>query len=53
MDRRAFLSIAVAGAASPFVQTAAQAAQPAPKARNVVLAHVRRPIVVERSHPAK
>jgi pimeloyl-ACP methyl ester carboxylesterase len=40
MDRRAFLEmLAAAGAARPLVQGAAQAAQPAPKARNVVLAH--------------
>ena len=40
MDRRAFLGVlAAAGAASPLIRESAQAAQPAPKARNVVLAH--------------
>jgi hypothetical protein len=40
MDRRAFLGmLAAAGAASPLNQGAAQAAESAPKARNVVLAH--------------
>ena len=40
MDRRTFLGmLAAAGAASPLLRRAAQAAEPAPKARNVVLAH--------------
>ena len=40
MDRRAFIGmLAAAGAAEPLVQRAAQAAEPAPKARNVVLVH--------------
>ncbi len=38
MDRRTFMSLVAAGAASPLLQGAA-AAQPAPKARNVVLVH--------------
>jgi pimeloyl-ACP methyl ester carboxylesterase len=38
MDRRTFMSMAAAGAASPLLQCAA-AAQPAPKARNIVLVH--------------
>jgi len=40
MDRRVFLGmLAAAGAAGPLVEGSAQAGQPAPKARNVVLAH--------------
>jgi pimeloyl-ACP methyl ester carboxylesterase len=39
MDRRTFVSVVVAGAASTFFQGDAAAAQPAPKARNVVLVH--------------
>jgi pimeloyl-ACP methyl ester carboxylesterase len=40
MDRRTFLGmLAAAGAASPLLQRAAQGAQPAPRARNVVLVH--------------
>ena len=38
MDRRTFVSMIAAGAASPQLQYAAEA-QPAPKARNVVLVH--------------
>jgi pimeloyl-ACP methyl ester carboxylesterase len=38
MDRRTFVSMVVAGAASPLLQRAA-AAQPAPNVRNVVLVH--------------
>jgi hypothetical protein len=38
MNRRAFVGMATAGAASPLLARAA-AAQPAPKARNVVLVH--------------
>jgi pimeloyl-ACP methyl ester carboxylesterase len=38
MDRRAFVSMVAAGAASPLLQGAA-AAQPVPKAQNVVLVH--------------
>ena len=39
MDRRSFVSMAAAGAASALFQSNAAAAQPAPKARNVVLVH--------------
>jgi pimeloyl-ACP methyl ester carboxylesterase len=40
MDRRAFLGmLAAAGAAGPLIQESARAAEPPPKARNVVLAH--------------
>jgi pimeloyl-ACP methyl ester carboxylesterase len=40
MDRRAFLGmLAATSAASPLIEASAQAAEPAPKARNVVLAH--------------
>jgi pimeloyl-ACP methyl ester carboxylesterase len=39
VNRRAFVSIVAAGAASTLVQGTAVAAQPAPKARNVVLVH--------------
>src|SRR5258707_1738304 len=39
MNRRAFVSIVAAGAASTLIQGNAAAAQPAPKARNVVLVH--------------
>jgi pimeloyl-ACP methyl ester carboxylesterase len=39
MDRRTFVSVVVAGAASTLFQGDAAAAQPAPKARNVVLVH--------------
>jgi pimeloyl-ACP methyl ester carboxylesterase len=38
MDRRRFVSMVAAGAASPLLHYAAEA-QPAPKARNVVLVH--------------
>jgi pimeloyl-ACP methyl ester carboxylesterase len=38
MDRRSFVGMAVAGAASPFLLRVAHA-QPAPKAQNVVLVH--------------
>ena len=39
MERRTFVSmLAVAGAAGPLLQRAAEA-QPAPKVRNVVLVH--------------
>jgi len=38
INRRAFVKMAAAGAASPVLQRAA-AAQPAPKARNIVLVH--------------
>jgi pimeloyl-ACP methyl ester carboxylesterase len=38
MDRRAFVSMVAAGAATPLLRTAADA-QPAPKAHNVVLVH--------------
>jgi pimeloyl-ACP methyl ester carboxylesterase len=39
MNRRAFVTMAAAGAASTLFQGNAAAAQPAPKARNVVLVH--------------
>jgi hypothetical protein len=39
MDRRAFVSMLAAGAASTLFQGDAAAAQPALKARNVVLVH--------------
>ena len=39
MNRRAFASMVAAGAASSLFQGNAAAAQPAPKARNVVLVH--------------
>jgi pimeloyl-ACP methyl ester carboxylesterase len=39
MNRRMFVSMAAAGAASTLIQGSAAAAQPAPKARNVVLVH--------------
>src|SRR5436189_3059416 len=39
MDRRTFVSMVAAGAASTLFQGHAAAAQPAPKARNVVLVH--------------
>jgi pimeloyl-ACP methyl ester carboxylesterase len=39
MDRRTFVCVVVAGAASTLFQGDAAAAQPAPKARNVVLVH--------------
>jgi pimeloyl-ACP methyl ester carboxylesterase len=39
MNRRAFVGMVAAGAASTLVQGTAVAAQPAPKARNVVLVH--------------
>jgi pimeloyl-ACP methyl ester carboxylesterase len=39
MDRRTFVSMVAAGAASTLFQGTAAAAQPAPKARNVVLVH--------------
>jgi pimeloyl-ACP methyl ester carboxylesterase len=38
MDRRTLVSMMAAGMASPFLRGAA-AAQPAPKARNIVLVH--------------
>ena len=38
MDRRTFMTMVAAGAASPLLQGAG-AAQPAPKARNIVLVH--------------
>ena len=37
MNRRTFVSMVAAGAASTLLQGTAVAAQPAPKARNVVL----------------
>ena len=39
MDRRTFVSMVAAGAASSLFQGNAAAAQPAPEARNVVLVH--------------
>jgi pimeloyl-ACP methyl ester carboxylesterase len=39
MNRRSFVTMAAAGAASTLVQGSAAAAAPAPKARNVVLVH--------------
>ena len=39
MDRRTFVGMVAAGAASTLVQGTAVAAQPAPTARNVVLVH--------------
>src|SRR5271165_3839102 len=39
MNRRTFVSMVAAGAASALFQGAAAAAQPAPKAQNVVLVH--------------
>jgi pimeloyl-ACP methyl ester carboxylesterase len=39
MDRRTFVSVVAAGAASAIFQGSTAAAQPAPKARNVVLVH--------------
>ena len=39
MNRRAFVSMVAAGAASTLFQGNAAAAQPAPEARNVVLVH--------------
>src|SRR5258708_10479742 len=39
MNRRAFVSMVAAGAASTLIQGTAAVAQPAPKARNVVLVH--------------
>lgn len=39
INRRAFVSMVAAGAASTLVQGTSAAAQPAPKARNVVLVH--------------
>jgi pimeloyl-ACP methyl ester carboxylesterase len=39
MNRRTFVSMVAAGAASSLVQSSAAAAQPTPKARNVVLVH--------------
>ena len=39
MNRRAFVGMVAAGATSTLVQGTAVAAQPAPKARNVVLVH--------------
>src|SRR5689334_23732788 len=39
MDRRTFVSMVAAGAASTLFQGNAAAAQPAPEARNVVLVH--------------
>ncbi len=39
MDRRTFVSMVAAGAAGTLLRGNAAAAQPAPKARNVVLVH--------------
>jgi|HubBroStandDraft_2_1064218.scaffolds.fasta_scaffold233373_2 pimeloyl-ACP methyl ester carboxylesterase len=39
MNRRAFVSMVAAGAANTLIQGSAAAAEPAPKARNVVLVH--------------
>jgi pimeloyl-ACP methyl ester carboxylesterase len=39
MNRRSFVTMVAAGAASTLVQGSAAAAEPAPKARNVVLVH--------------
>jgi pimeloyl-ACP methyl ester carboxylesterase len=39
VNRRTFVSIVAAGAASTLIKSAAAVAQPAPKARNVVLVH--------------
>src|SRR3984957_17275216 len=39
MNRRSFVTMVAAGAASPLIQGRAAAAEPAPKARNVVLVH--------------
>src|SRR5258707_15462232 len=39
MNRRAFVGMVAAGAASTLIQGTAAVAQPAPKARNVVLVH--------------
>ena len=39
MSRRAFVSMVTAGAASTLIQGTGAAAQPLPKARNVVLVH--------------
>ena len=39
MNRRAFVSVVAAGAASTLIQGTAAVAQRAPKARNVVLVH--------------
>ena len=39
MNRRAFVSMVAAGAASTLIQGNAAAAQSAPKARNIVLVH--------------
>jgi pimeloyl-ACP methyl ester carboxylesterase len=39
MNRRAFVSMVAIGAASTLVQRSATAAQPAPKARNIVFVH--------------
>jgi len=39
MDRRAFMGLVAAGAASPLLERAAAAQQPLPKARSVVLLH--------------
>src|SRR6202050_3446756 len=39
MNRRAFVSMVAAGAASTLVQGTAAAAQPAPAAKNIVLVH--------------
>ena len=39
IDRRTFVSMVAAGAASTLIQGTAAAAQPAPKARNVILVH--------------
>ena len=51
IDRRAFVSMIAAGAATSLLQSAA-AAQPVPKARNIVLVHgvFRRRLVLVRSH---
>ena len=39
MNRRTFVNMVAAGAASTLLQSNAAAAQPPPKARNVVLVH--------------
>jgi hypothetical protein len=49
MNRRTFVSMVAAGAASTLVQRTAIAAQVAPQARNVVLVHGRLPT----GHPGR
>jgi pimeloyl-ACP methyl ester carboxylesterase len=39
MNRRTFMNVAAAGTASTFFRASSAAAQPAPKARNIVLVH--------------